>query len=52
MDSLVRGTFTLNSVEKKDSCSLLKNFELKIEIKDTEKPALVAEWLILTQFSE
>ena len=52
VDSLVKGTFTLNSVEKKDSFSLLKNFELKIEIKDTEKPALVAEWLILTQFSE
>ncbi|PQM55617.1 MAG: nodulation protein NodN [Rhodobacteraceae bacterium] len=52
VDSLVRGTFTLNGVEKKDSFSLLKNFELKIEIKDTEKPALVAEWLILTQFSE
>ena len=52
VNSRVRGTFTLNSIEKKNSFSLLKNFELNIEIKDTKKPALIAEWLIMTQFSE
>ena len=52
MNSLVRGTFTLNTIEKKNERGLLQNFELIIEIKETEKPALIGEWLMLTQFNE
>ena len=49
--SLVRGTFYLNTVKKKGEFGLLQTYELTIEIKDSEKPALVAEWLTLTQFN-
>ena len=52
VNSLVRGTFTLNTIEKKNERGLLQNFELTIEIKETEKPALIGEWLMLTQFNE
>ena len=52
VNSLVRGTFTLNTIEKKNERGLLQTFELIIEIKETEKPALVGEWLMLTQFNE
>ena len=52
VNSLVRGTFRLNTIEKKNERGLLQNFELIIEIKETEKPALVGEWLMLTQFNE
>ena len=48
----IRGTFSLNRLEKKEPNSLLQIFELTIAIKDTRKPALVSEWLILTQFNE
>ena len=52
VNSLVRGTFTLKTIEKKNERGLLQTFELIIEIKETEKPALVGEWLMLTQFNE
>ena len=48
----IRGTFFLNRFEKKEPNSLLQVFELNIEIRDTKKPALVSEWLILTQYNE
>ncbi len=51
VDNSIRGIFTLNSFEKKELDSLLQKFELTVEIRDTKKPALVAEWIIMTQFN-
>tara|TARA_A100001011_G_C13667000_1_gene578011 strand:+ start:55 stop:543 length:489 start_codon:yes stop_codon:yes gene_type:complete len=51
VNSKIRGVFNLKSIEIKNNSSLLKTYELLIEIKDFEKPAIVANWNILNQFS-
>ena len=48
--SIVRGQFKLLQINRKTDHTLLKTYELKIEIKDNQKPALVGEWLILSQY--
>ncbi len=52
VNSSIRGTFVLNHFEEKGRNGLLQNFELTIEIMDSDKPALVAEWLTLTKSNE
>ena len=52
VNSQVRGVFSLKNVEIKNEFSLVKTYELSIEIKKTKKPAVVAEWLILNQYTE
>ena len=52
VNSQVRGVFSLKNVEIKNEFSLVTTYELSIEIKKTKKPAVVAEWLILNQYTE
>ena len=50
VDSKIRGILTLRNIEKKDEFSFINNYELSIEIQNVQKPAIVAEWIILNQF--
>ena len=43
----VRGHFQLKSVRIHQGNGLLRTLGLKVEIRDRQKPALVADWLIL-----
>ena len=52
VNSQVRGVFSLKNVEIKNEFSLVKTYKLSIEIKKIKKPAIVAEWLILNQYTE
>tara|TARA_B100000700_G_C14792962_1_gene736813 strand:+ start:299 stop:772 length:474 start_codon:yes stop_codon:yes gene_type:complete len=45
--SEVRGRFFLNSVEINRINELRQIYDLSIEIKGAEKPAIVAEWIVL-----
>ncbi len=47
---LVRGHFCLKSVRIHRRNGLLRTLGLEVEIKDRQKPALVADWLILGLF--
>ena len=47
---LVRGHFRLKSVRIHQRNGLLRTLGLEVEIKDRQKPALVADWLILGLF--
>ena len=44
----VRGRFVLRDVAKKGDGQLLLTYEVTVEIDGGQKPALVAEWLVLT----
>ena len=50
VNSNIRGNFTLKNTEKKNEFSLINTYELSIEIKTKEKPAIVSEWIILNQY--
>ena len=50
VDSEVRGRFFLNSVEINRINELRQIYDLSIEIKGAEKPAIVAEWIALEIF--
>ena len=52
VDSKIRGILTLRNIEKKNEFSIINNYELNIEIQNVQKPAIVAEWIILNQFSK
>ena len=49
-NSEVRGSLFLKKVELRKGRELKQTFDLRIEIKGAEKPAIVAEWIILTIF--
>lgn len=46
----LRGRFVLQEVTLKSDDSLLEKFGVTIEIEDHDKPALIAQWLTLTNF--
>ena len=50
VNSNIRGNFILKNAEKKNEFSLINTYELSIEIKTKEKPAIVSEWIILNQY--
>ncbi|MDF1715163.1 MAG: MaoC family dehydratase [Antarcticimicrobium sp.] len=50
--SRLRGRFTLTSVRQRSATELLRETQLTIEIEGHDSPALVAEWLGLSIFSE
>ena len=50
VNSNIRGNFILKNTEKKYEFSLINTYELSIEIKTKEKPAIVSEWIILNQY--
>lgn len=43
----VRGNFTVHSVTEKTPGQLLLKYDVQVEIKGQDKPALIAEWLVL-----
>lgn len=45
--SSVRARVVLKSVRERGADQFLCNFDIKVEIQGEEKPALVAEWLLL-----
>ena len=49
--SEIRGRFKLSEVSKKGANGVLKVYDLTIEVKGTEKPAVFAEWLTLTIYN-
>jgi len=50
--SRLRGRFTLTSVRQRSESELLREHKLTIEIEGHDSPALVAEWLGLSVFSD
>ena len=50
VNSNIRGNFILKNTEKKNEFSLINTYELSIEIKTKDKPAIVSEWIILNQY--
>ncbi len=50
--SRVRGRFVLSEVKKRSRTELLQNHALTVEIEGQDVPALVAQWLNLTAFSD
>ena len=52
VDTKIRGIFTLKNIKKKNDLSLINTFELAIEIKNNQKPAIISDWIILNQFSD
>lgn len=49
--SEIRGRFKLSEVSKKGANGVLKVYDLTIEVKGSEKPAVFAEWLTLTIYN-
>ena len=49
--SEIRGHFKLSEVSKKGANGVLKVYDLTIEVKGSEKPAVFAEWLTLTIYN-
>ena len=49
--SEIRGRFKLSKVSKKGANGVLKVYDLNIEVKGSEKPAVFAEWLTLTIYN-
>lgn len=49
-DSLIRGRFFLKRVEVNRPLQLRQVYDLSVEIKNCDKPAIVAEWITLTIF--
>ena len=49
--SEIRGRFKLSAVSKKGANGVLKVYDLHIEVKGSEKPAVFAEWLTLTIYN-
>ena len=47
LGSRVRGRFVLKTVTPKPVDGLLTSYEATVEMEGEEKPALVAEWLVL-----
>ena len=44
-NSKIRGRFFLKKIEQKEFNELTLFWEITIEIKDNEKPAMIAEWI-------
>lgn len=47
VDSEIRSTFVLKTVVRKDAKTTLNTLATTVEIRGQEKPAMVADWLIL-----
>lgn len=47
--SRIRGRFTLVSAEHRSATQLLITYQVVVEIDGVEKPALIAEWLVLLE---
>ena len=43
----IRGVFTLRDVKRRDATSAVQTYEVKVEIRGEDRPALVGEWLVL-----
>ena len=52
VDSKIRGIFSLKEIEKKNEFTLVKTYDFTIEIQNIQKPAIVAEWIILNKYLE
>jgi acyl dehydratase len=52
VNSEVRAIGEIVEISEKTPQQLVVKYNVTIEIKDEEKPALVAEWLIMYAFSE
>jgi len=48
----VRGCFTLTSVARRSDTQVLCAYHVDVEIESQSRPALVADWLILTTFQQ
>ena len=48
----LRGTFTLNSVTRRSDTQLLCAYHVDVEVESQSRPALAADWLILTTFQQ
>jgi acyl dehydratase len=51
-NSRVRGRFHLKEFQRKNPQRILLNYETQIEIAGNEKPAVLAEWLILHELGD
>lgn len=47
----VRGEFTLARVERRSDSQVLCHYSVVVAIENVTKPALVADWLVLTQLA-
>jgi acyl dehydratase len=47
VNSQIRATFKLLSIENRSAEQILSRYEVTVSIKGEEKPALVAEWLVI-----
>ena len=45
VNSRVRGHFTLNNIEKKDTGEITMIYDVIVELEGQEKPVLAAEWI-------
>jgi acyl dehydratase len=48
----VRGRFTLNSVTRRSDTQVLCAYHVDVEVESQSRPALAADWLILTTFQQ
>jgi acyl dehydratase len=48
----VRGRFTLNNVTRRSGNQILCAYHVDVEIENQSRPALAADWLILTTFQQ
>ena len=45
VNSRIRGHFTLNDIEKKDTGEITMIYDVIVELENQEKPVLAAEWI-------
>ena len=45
VNSRIRGHFTLNNIEKKDTGEITMIYDVIVELENQEKPVLAAEWI-------
>ena len=50
-NSFVRGRFNLKRVDVNRPTELRQIYDLSVEIKDSDRPAIIAEWITLTIFN-
>jgi acyl dehydratase len=48
----VRGSFTLNNVTRRSDTQILCTYHVDVEVESQNRPALAADWLILTTFQQ
>ena len=50
--SEIRGRFFLNRIEANNRNELKQIYDLSVEIKGAEKPAIIAQWILLTIYDQ